>query len=677
MYSSTYSPTADSGTENRSNRTPIAIRTDNLIRQKLRIGDPRDPRQIADGLKQLFPADARTFALEEAGLPILPVAVGVGPVRAVESQATSAELRQAIDNVERDLQALTTDHRLKDITAELQGWGHAIRTIISDGAAAARLTLDPGARDRLFGARRVLGDYARLARLIGALTQTLNQSYRRLAQSLDEVASLLLVLAGEALAASGMAGGRFLLSVPASELQSRRDAILMALRALLGSSQQAYGNDQWPWGLSGLRETLRIIERSGHLDLRALLDENVLGGLLDELIERASQHSATSLRALGATSEVAVQRLFRLLFVVDDNVKPPSPPVATFLEAIQLFLDAFTSSKSGYRLLFVARAPISFYGLSGIGGPDDATRRLIALVIERGKLAELLDCYLGCKCCESDMICQILLDKLLYDTDRAIDLYTLGSKPAGDGEPEFRAAAFGLLVLIFLEQHAGGECLSAGCFARVEELIETLNTIRKRLNENKLTLDPAGGIPAGTIILPDPDNKLRTLITEELCLQRLADKRLDSLIATLAPACVLGSRVLGKIDALIEAATIRIDPNHVAEGRVCAEVQNFLPQDPASSFQAQSNSLRALSKIVGEDGNCVKLCPDSRGDLGYPPESYLKAEDKPAKADRVRRAENWQWYLKAEDKPAKADEPGKGAEPSRQNRENSNAPDAS
>lgn len=189
MYSSTYSSPANSGTENRSNRTPIAIWTDNLIRQKLRIGDPRDPRQIADGLKQLFPADARTFALEEAGLPILPAGVGVGPVRAVELQVTSAELKQAIDNVERDLQALTTDHRLKDITAELQGWGQAIRTIISDGAAAARLTLDPRARDRLFGARRSLGDYARLARLIGALTQTLNQSYRRLAQSLDEVSS--------------------------------------------------------------------------------------------------------------------------------------------------------------------------------------------------------------------------------------------------------------------------------------------------------------------------------------------------------------------------------------------------------------------------------------------------------------------------------------------------------
>lgn len=597
MYSSTYSSPADSGTENRSNRTPIAIWTDNLIRQKLRIGDPRDPRQIADGLKQLFPADARTFALEEAGLPILPAGVGVGPVRAVESQATSAELKQAIDNVERDLQALTTDHRLKDITAELQGWGEAIRTIVSDGAAAARLTLDPGARDRLFGARRALGDYARLARLIGALTQTLNQSYRRLAQSLDEVASLLLVLAGEALAASGLAGGRFLLSVPASELQARRDAILMALRNLLGSSQQAYGNDQWPWGLSGLRGVLVIIERSGHLDLRALLDENVLGGLLDELIERASQNSAISLRALGATSEVTVQRLYRLLFVVNNHVDPPSPPVTTFLTAIQLFLDAFTSSRSGYRLLFVARAPISFYGLSGIGGPDTATLRLIDLVTQRGILAELLDCYLGCDCCSDDVICQILLDKLLYDTDRAIDLYTLGSTPDGNGEPERRAAAFGLLTLIFLEQNTTdgsqkAKCLTSTCFARINELGPTLEKIRDPLIAGKLT--PANSRAAvgtfvvlqpGTIISTDTDpGAHRKLITDELCLQRLSDQRLESLIATLAPGCVLGSTVLGEIAGLINRAIVRIGEDPAK----CAKVKIDSPPPTEISLQKLS-----------------------------------------------------------------------------------------
>ena len=57
---------------------------------------------------------------------------------------------------------MINDHRLKDIETELQGWGQAIRGIIADGTSAARLALDPRARDRMFGARRQLGDYARL-----------------------------------------------------------------------------------------------------------------------------------------------------------------------------------------------------------------------------------------------------------------------------------------------------------------------------------------------------------------------------------------------------------------------------------------------------------------------------------------------------------------------------------
>ena len=51
------------------------------------------------------------------------------------------------------------------------------------------------------------------------------------------------------------------------------------------------------------------------------------------------------------------------------------------------------------------------------------------------------------------MICQILLDKILYDTDRAIDLYTLGSDPDGAGEPEWRAAAFAALIIQFLNDN--------------------------------------------------------------------------------------------------------------------------------------------------------------------------------------------------------------------------------
>lgn len=546
-------------------RSPAAVRADNLIRQRLRIGDPRDPRAVAEGLKRRFPEAARELDLESAGLPRLPSTYrwGNGRVHS-ESLATNSELAQATGDVERDLSALTTDHRLKDIWTELQGWSQAIRTIVADGTAAARLALDPRARDRLFGSRRQLGDYARLARFVGALTPTVSPSYRKLAQSLDEVAALLLVLAGEALAGAGLGGGRFLLSVPASELQARRDSVLQALRSLQGVTEAAYGNDQWPWGLHGLRELLARLEQSGHLDLRALLDEPVLGRMLDELIERAGQQSVLGLRALGATADVALQRLYRLLHIVDNNVQPESPPVTTFLKAIQLFLDAFVSSRSGYRLLFVGRAPIAFYGLAGIGGPDVATTRLIGLVLRRGELAEMLDCYLGCDCCGDDVICQILLDKLLYDTDRAIDLYTLGIRPAGDGEPEWRAAGYGVLIDEFVNgvtfQHS---CLQRVCAPRTTGLGTTLGATALLLRDGKAA----------------PTANQTEVMADELCLQQLSDRRLESVLATLTPNCVPAATALDQLRLLSEAALTALQHGP------CAEVEITPPPTTESSLR--------------------------------------------------------------------------------------------
>src|SRR5262245_27037913 len=258
----------NAGTVEVRDRTPVAIRADNLIRQQLRIGDPNSVEDIAAGLRRRFAKDARALAAEAAGFPTLPTRFAPVVARPAESLATGAELKQAVGDVERDLQALIRDHRAKGIGPELRGWEQAIHGIIADGTAAARLALDPLARDRLFAARRSLYYYARLARMVGALTQSMNVDFRDLARSLDVVASLLLVLAGEVLAGAGLGGVRFLLSVPASELQARRDAVLMALRNLAGTTEQAYGGDQWPWGLHGLREDRKSTRlNSSHLGI--------------------------------------------------------------------------------------------------------------------------------------------------------------------------------------------------------------------------------------------------------------------------------------------------------------------------------------------------------------------------------------------------------------------------
>jgi hypothetical protein len=129
-------------------------------------------------------------------------------------------------------------------------------------------------------------------------------------------------------------------------------------------------------------------------------------------------------------------------------VKPESPPLTSFLEALQLFADAFESS-GGFRLTRVARPPILFYGLYGTTALEDVDRRLLNLIIQRGLLADQLDCFLQCGCTAENIKCQIVLDKILYDVDRAIDLYALGKDDFG--EPERRAAAYGFVIQQFIE----------------------------------------------------------------------------------------------------------------------------------------------------------------------------------------------------------------------------------
>lgn len=339
---------------------------DNLIRRELKVSDPNDPQQIANALLERFKDDPRAKAIsqEAKGLPFL-LSTSTNFVPMVQAATSSdAELQQAKNDVERDLQELLTNPLLKDITPEIQGWAQALRTAIQEGTTAARFALDPRQRDKAFAIRRQLGDYARLARLVGALTPTMSLSYRKFAQSLDEVAAVILVIMGESLANVGFNGGRFLLQTPYSELQVRRDAVIYALRNLIGATQEAYGPNDWPRGLDAYRNLFRILEEQGHGDLRSLLLEHELVRIMDELIQRASHGRTEGLRALGATAQVDLERFRRLVIVGRQAVSPESPPLTAFLEALALFADAFESS-GGFRLMRIARPPILFYGLYG------------------------------------------------------------------------------------------------------------------------------------------------------------------------------------------------------------------------------------------------------------------------------------------------------------------------
>jgi hypothetical protein len=417
---------------------------DNLIRRELNVGDPSDPAQIARALLARYQDDPRARALDQEaqGLPFLPAARSLSPMTATPTSSDN-ELALAMADVEKGVTDLTTNPLLKDITPELQGWADAVRSAIQAGSTAARFAMDARQRDKAIAMRRTLGDYAHMARLVGALTPGMNPNYRAFAQSLDEAAAVILVIAGDAISSVGLNRGQFLLQAPYSELQTRRDAVIYALRNLVGATQQAFSPNDWPRGLDAYRRLYDFLERQGQGDLRSLLVETELARAMDALIQRAANGTADGLRALGATAQLDLEQMRRLVLIGRNVRHPHEPPLTSFLEGLQLFLDAFNTA-GGIRLVNIARPPILFYGLYGPDFETGADRRLLRLIIERGRLADQLDRFLSFRYEKDTIRSQIILDKILYDVDRAIDLYAVGRGEFGP--PELRAASYGYLI---------------------------------------------------------------------------------------------------------------------------------------------------------------------------------------------------------------------------------------
>lgn len=526
------------------------LELDNLIRRELKVGDPTDAKQVAEALLERYQADARARAIsqESKGLPFLQ-SINTAPVVREAITATTLDMEQAINDVNMDLRELTTNNLLKDVVPELQGWSDAILSSIKEAESAARFSLDPRQRDKTFAIRRQLGGYARMARLVGALTPAANPTYRNLAQSLDEVSSVLLVMMGEALANVGFSSGRYLLQTPHTELQIRRDSVIYALRNLVGSTQSAHAPNEWPRGVNAYRQLFEVLEQQGQGDLRSLLVENELARIMDELIRRTAQGSVNGLRALGSTVQIDLQRFSRLIAISSNAVTPKSPPLSSLLEALQLFVDAFKPA-GGFRLLRIARPPILFYGLYNNNDEEKADQRLLQLLIHRGMLASQLDCLMRCNCQEETVRCQIALDKLLYDVDRSIDLYAVGNEDLG--APEMRAAGYSYMVDAVITQHKSlklGNCL------------DTNNAIKATILTIQALLRPIAGSSEQSFwkitpvqFDPQSDSALRSAMHNELCNQYHAENDWQQLITAMAPDCISSSSILDK-DGLLRMLT--------------------------------------------------------------------------------------------------------------------------
>lgn len=464
--------------------TDSRLGLDTLLRRELKVGDPNDPAQLARALMERYSDNRRAQAIEgEAkGLPFLHTPI-VREVGAPVQVASDLDLELARERVRADLHSLLTDNLTQTMRPELEGWQGAIQHALDEGVANARLGLDPARRDVAFAMRRQLGEYARLSRLVGLFSPELRALYRSLAGRLDDAASVLLVMAGEAMANLGASGGRFLLQTSYADLQQRRDAVLNALRRIDGIATLGSEASHWPRGLRAHRQMNLLLEASGQGELRSLLSEGELSRVMDELIQLASGGSPRGLRSLGSTAWGPLARLRRFLRTAGRLVDPAAHELAGLLEALQLFIEGFAPA-GGFRLLRVARPGLLSHAAGGMPNEGPADQRLIALADLRGPFAEQVEAWLGCQCDLDRIVAQAALDRVLFDLDRAIDYYANGSGELG--LCELRASAMHLLTQALLD--------------------DTTDVNGPR---NLWRAGAAPGWVAPFRVLPPPDNRLR------------------------------------------------------------------------------------------------------------------------------------------------------------------------
>src|ERR1700677_3813380 len=92
-------------------KTPVSVLADNLMRRALRISDPRNPKEVAQGLGRAYPTESAELDEEIQGLPIgLPAPALI--MNGVPPSIASRELIQAQSNIQRDLDFLTGSSQL-------------------------------------------------------------------------------------------------------------------------------------------------------------------------------------------------------------------------------------------------------------------------------------------------------------------------------------------------------------------------------------------------------------------------------------------------------------------------------------------------------------------------------------------------------------------------------------
>ena len=490
---------------------------DDFLRRELRVGDPRNALEVVAALRQRYANDAARIDSEAAGLPYryeqMPSAY-FAP-RGTADTPGSKEERRVQTDLDSDLAALIDSRDNREWAPEFRGWRDVLVREFADGTAAARMAADPAMRDRGFLAVRKLGEYARVARLVGVLNLVLNEDFRRLSTTLDDAANVIRILMGEALFDSGLADGGQVIQVSVVDMRQRRDSVMVALRRLAGLNDTGFDGD-WGDDVAAYGELLDEIDDRSAPELNVYLREEMLGPILDGLVGSVSRQDPESLRQIAATAPVEIARIKRLLDIVAAQLRAATAEVSAgltaFAESLRLFVEAFDQDRAGARLIDLS-VPLPMAAQQSGEGDADGRRVLLELVIARGQYSQEVDCFLSC--CggtSSQLRTQVRLDRFLYDLDRAVDLYSRGSQKSGPEEQ--RASVYKIIAERLLDDPN---------VKPLPGLVATLNKLAAALGE--------GG--------PAPDEVKRQVL-QEICVE---ESDWEVLVRSLVPNCLGTSRI--------------------------------------------------------------------------------------------------------------------------------------
>ncbi|NOK39074.1 hypothetical protein HMI49_38435 [Corallococcus exercitus] len=417
---------------------------DEFLRRQLGVSDARDPKAVVYALRKLYPNTAARLDDESSGQPIRLQATPEPTLAMMTGTMDSPgqrRFRQERKALADDLDIAVNLPSNRDFKEPVCGWRDSILAEVDEGEAAANLAVDPVSRDRAFYSVRKLGDCARVARLVGMLNPGVSQEFGRLAASIDDNATLLRILAGEALFRAGFDKGGTVFQVALQDLRQRREALINSLEQLTATSIQE-GYDDWGDGQASYGKLLDQLRARGQSDLRSIVRPDAMSRLLDVLLNNAPRQS-DDLRGIASAVPVELIQLRRLRDVagtlldtsttafgsssgtrgvaLNAKVQAASAPLAAFTEALTLFIDAFDRPNAGARLLnLVLPTPLTFRDLTG------KEQELNDKFRERNDVQEAIEDLLMDPSTSVEFWKELArLDRKLYHIDRIIDLFLL------------------------------------------------------------------------------------------------------------------------------------------------------------------------------------------------------------------------------------------------------------